>query len=57
MKCEGCPNEIACKMANKNPFNIIKPRYGLMRVKSQVLQTFEENGTKGLKEFMEIDIW
>lgn len=57
MKCEGCPNEVACQMAVNNPFKVLKPRYGLKHIKSDVLQTFEENGKNGLEKFMEVDIW
>ena len=57
MKCEGCPNEIACKMAALHPFRQKKARYGIKNVKSQVLQTYAENGKNGLEEFMEVNIW
>ena len=57
MKCKGCPNEVACRIAAENPFKTLRPRYGLKHVKAQVLQTFEENGKSGLEEFMEVDIW
>lgn len=57
MKCKDCPNEIACGMTVKNPFKVMKPKYGLKTVKAQVLQTYSENGTDGLQEFMEIDLW
>lgn len=44
-------------MAALHPFRQKKARYGIKNVKSQVLQTYAENGKNGLEEFMEVNIW